>query len=123
MLSLALCTFTLMEQLPTANEPLPKLILPAPAVAVVVPPQVLTTLGGLATTRPEGKVSVKLESIVTAFGLVMLKVKVLGELIGTVVGLKLFTMEGGCNTIISAVTVKPSTVASACPCPPVEPAL
>ena len=92
-------------QVPTAKAELAKLTDPLPAVAVTVPPQPLTTVGVVATTSPVGKVSVKLPLIGTTFPLVMLKVKVLGELIGTVVGLKFLMMEGGCKTTMSAVAV------------------
>jgi len=80
-------------------------MVPDPAFAVTVPPQVLVTLGTVATTRFAGSVSVKLESIVTELPLVMLKVIVLGVFGVTVVGLKLLVMDGGCRTVIVAVTV------------------
>src|SRR5215472_17660744 len=123
MLSTALCTFTVTEHVPTAKVVLAKLMVPVPAFAVTVPPQVLVTLGVVATTRFAGRLSVKLESIVTVFPLVMLKVIVLGVFGVTVVGLKLLVMDGGCRTVIVAVTVAWSTVASADPFPPVPPAL
>lgn len=56
-----------------------RLILPAPAVAVSVPPQALATVDGLATTRPAGKVSVKVapvSAIPVGFRSVMLIVEV-----------------------------------------------
>jgi len=80
-------------------------MVPDPAFAVTVPPQPFTTFGTVATTRLAGKVSVKLESIVTELPFVMLKVMVLGVFGVTVVGLKLLVMEGGCKTVIVAVTV------------------
>lgn len=122
-LSVALCTFTLIVHVPTARAELLKLMLPALAVAVTVPPQLLTTLGVVATTNPEGNESVKLELMATTLPFVIENVTALAVLVATVVGLKLLTMEGGCSTTMSAVTVKLSTVASACPCPPVPPAL
>src|SRR5580704_6351532 len=46
------CTFTLIVHVPTARVArFVKLIVPAPAVAVTAPPQPLTTLGVLATTK------------------------------------------------------------------------
>src|SRR5262245_51539925 len=44
---------------PVAIVPPVKLTLPVPAVAVIVPPQVLLRLVGVATTRPDGKASLK----------------------------------------------------------------
>ncbi len=104
-MSVALCTFTWMEQVPAAKAVFVKLMLPLPAVAVTVPPQALTTLGVVATTRPAGRESVKLASIATVFPLVMAKVMVEGVFVATVVGLKLLVIDGGCNTMIEAVTV------------------
>src|SRR6202795_3252413 len=83
-LSTALCTFTLIVQVPTAKVVFEKLILPAPAVAVTVPLQLLTTFGGVATTRLPGlvptfvgRLSVRLASIGTVFPLVIENVMVL----------------------------------------------
>src|SRR5215813_13870354 len=66
MLSTVLDAFTVMLQVPTGSAALVKLIVPAPATAVTVPPQVLVTLGVAATTRlpgcgppTDGRVSVK----------------------------------------------------------------
>lgn len=99
MLSTALCTFTWIVQVPIASRLLEKLIAPEPAVAVTVPPQLFTTIGVVATTRFAGKLSVKLASIGTALTLLsMLNVIVLGVLVATVVGLKVFVMDGGCKT-------------------------
>ena len=94
-----------MVQVPTARFALVKLMLPEPAVAVTVPPQVFTTFGGVATTRLACRVSVKLELIVTEFPLLMEKVMVLTVFGVTVVGLKLLVIDGGCSTVIDAVTV------------------
>src|SRR5947209_5830131 len=116
-------TSTLIVQAPTGRAALLKLMVPVPAVAVTVPPQAFTTLGVAATTMPAGSVSVKLESIVTTFGLFSEKVMVLGAFTATVVGLKLLVMEGGCSTIMLAVTVAWSTTASALPPPATPPAL
>lgn len=113
MLSTALETLTVIVQAPTGRAALVKLTLPAPAVAVTVPPQVLVTPGVAATTSPTGKVSVKLASTAITLGLVTLKVSVLGVFTATVVGLKLLVIFSGSRTTMFAVTVAWSTVASA----------
>lgn len=87
-----------MVHVPAGNRLLEKLILFDPAVAVTVPPQLLTTVGVVATTRLAGRPSVKLASIGTTLPLVTLNVIVLGVLRATVVGLKLLVTEGGCRT-------------------------
>ncbi len=54
------CTFTETVQLAlAASVPAERLILPEPATAVAVPPQVLFRPDGVATTRPAGRLSVK----------------------------------------------------------------
>src|SRR6266853_2198327 len=101
-----------MVQLPTACAALEKLMLPAPALAVTVPTQCLTTCGGVATTRVSGRVSVKLALIVTTFGLLIANVIVLGAPIATVVGLKLLVMDGGARMTMPPVAVPPLDGAS-----------
>ena len=96
-----------MVHVPTVNALLEKLMLPDPAVAVTVPPQLLTTVGVVATTRFAGRVSVKLASIATTLPFVMLKLIVLGVLGATVVGLKLLVIEGGSRMMIPAFAVPP----------------
>src|SRR5260370_41210452 len=86
---------------------LEKLMLAVPAVAVTVPPQLLTTLGVFATTKFAGRLSVKLASTGTTLPLVMLKVTVLGVLVATVVGLKLFAIEGGTRMTMPVFAVPP----------------
>ena len=54
MSSTALCTSTLMLQVPTAKFGLSKLMVLLPAVAVTLPPHGFCTLGVLATTRLPG---------------------------------------------------------------------
>ncbi len=98
MLSTELCTFAWTVHVAAGKALLAKLMLLAPAVAVTVPPQLLTTVGVVATTRFAGRLSVKLESMGTELPLVMLNVTVLGVFGATVVGLKLLVIEGGCNT-------------------------
>src|SRR6478609_5963882 len=54
------CTLTETVQLAlAANVPPERLILPDPATAVAVPPQVLLSALGVATTNPAGRLSVK----------------------------------------------------------------
>jgi len=99
------CTFTVIKHVPTGRVAFAKLIVPAPAVAVIVPPHPLTTLGVVATTKLAGRLSVKLESMATVFPFVMANVTLLGAFTATVVGLKLLVIEGGCRITIPAVTV------------------
>ncbi len=76
--------FTEIVQIPTGVRLLLKLMLPLPAVAVTVPPQVLVTPGVAATCNPTGSVSVKLPLIATTFGLLMLKFTVVVPFTGIV---------------------------------------
>lgn len=101
--------------MPTGKVLFEKLIVPDPAVALAEPPQLLTTFGVLATTKLPGTVptfvgrlSVRLALIGTTLGLVMLKVNVLGVLVGTIfVPPKLLEIEGGCRITIPVVAVPP----------------
>jgi hypothetical protein len=72
-------TFTVtLHELLTATVPPLKLTLPLAAVAVAVPPQVLVSPFGVATTIPLGRLSVKampVSATVFAAGLVMVSVK------------------------------------------------
>ena len=86
-------------------------MLPEPAVAVTVPPQLLITAGVVATTRFAGRLSVKLASIGTTLPFVMLKVIVLGVFVATVVGLKVLVMDGGCNTTSPMLALPPLELA------------
>src|SRR5215472_10064690 len=97
-----------MVQVPDANDALVKLMVPVPAVAVTVPPQLLTTLGVVATTRFAGKVSVKLALIATTFTLLSIEnVIVLGVFVATVAGLKLLVIAGGCRMMMPTSAVPP----------------
>jgi hypothetical protein len=72
-------TFTLMVQVPLAETvPPDRDTEEPPAVAVVVPPQVLVSPFGVATASPAGRLSVnaRLVSALVAFGFVMVKVRV-----------------------------------------------
>lgn len=117
------CTLTAMVQGVVARLAFAKLIEPLPAAAVTVPPHRFTTFGVDATTRFAGRVSVKLESIVTVFPLATVNVTVLIAFGTTMTGLKLFVIDGGCNTVTAAVIAAWSTVTSADPLPPTPPAL
>jgi len=110
-------------QVPTGKAAFAKVMLPEPAVAVTVPPHPLATEGIVATTKFAGRVSVKLASMATVFPLVMLNVSVLGAATATVAEAKVLVIDGGCNTMMGAVTVCWSTVAAAEPLPPRVPAL
>src|SRR5215831_19757906 len=59
-----------------ASVPPERLTVPAPPVAVAVPPQLLVRFGVEATTRPAGRLSVKASpfKVTPVLGLVMLKV-------------------------------------------------
>ncbi len=110
--SLVPVTFTVMVHglALTGKAAFRKLMLVAPALAVTLPPQPFTTPGVGATTRPltvppEVRSSVKLALMVTTLGFVIENVMVLVPFTLITVGLKLFAMEGGCKTIILAVTV------------------
>jgi hypothetical protein len=105
-------------QVPTSKVVFEKLILPAPAVAETLPPQLLTTLGVDATTRLpgmaptfDGRLSVKLAFIGTTLGFeienVMVLVVPVPEVVWIVFGLKLVIMEGGARITMPAVAVPP----------------
>src|SRR5260370_38659857 len=96
-----------MVHVPIGKAGLAKLIVPVHAVVVPLPPPALRTLGVVATTMPAGRVSVKLESIVTIFALVMLNVIVLGAFTATGFGPKLWVMEGGCRMMIPTLAKPP----------------
>ena len=87
--------FTVIVQTPTGVRLLLKLMLPDPAVAVTVPPQVLVTFGVAATCNPTGSVSVKLPLIATTLGLLMLKLNVVVPFTGMLAWPKLLVICGG----------------------------
>src|SRR5579862_4703231 len=98
-------------------------MVPDPAVAVTVPPQGLTTLGVLATTRLPGTVptfvarlSVKLASMATTLPLVIANVIVLvlvplPAVVWICFGLKVLVMDGGCSTTRPMFAVPPLELA------------
>ncbi len=93
-------------------------MLPLPAVAVTVPPQVLLTLGVLATTSVAlpappltGSVSLKVtplrSAVALVFGLLIVKVTVLVPFFGMLVGLNALLIVGGPTTVKFAEAVFP----------------
>lgn len=87
-----------------------KLITVPFAAAVTVPPQLLPTLGVLATVNPAGSVSLKamLLSELEAFGFVMTKVRLESPpLSGMLVGEKEILIVGGAMTVTEALEVLP----------------
>src|SRR5260221_96523 len=92
------------------SVPPERLMLPLPAVAVIVPlPHEPVTLGVAATTTPAGKLSVKATplSALAVFGLVMVKLSVLVAFNAMLVGLKALLMVGGEATVRLADAVLP----------------
>jgi hypothetical protein len=104
------CTFTETVQLAlAANVPAERLMLPEPAVAVAVPPQVLLSAFGVATTNPAGRLSVKAipVSAKLVFGLVMVNVREVVPFNGICAAPKALVMDGGVATVKLAVAVLP----------------
>jgi hypothetical protein len=89
----------------TAHELLAEIVPPLrlievlPAVAVNVPPQPSLAFGVAATCRPAGKLSVTATPLkaVPVFGLVMVKVKLIVPLTGTLAAPKALLMLGGAS--------------------------
>src|SRR5579859_363626 len=99
---------------PTAGDavrvPPERVMVPLPAVAVIVPaPQEPVMLGVAATTTPAGRLSVKATplSALAVFGLVMVKLSVLFVFNAMLVGLKALLMVGGLTTMMLAFEVLP----------------
>ncbi len=85
-------------------------MLPEPATAVAVPPQVLVRPLGVATTRPAGSVSVNatpVSATALAAGLVMVKVSEVVPFRGTATAPKALAIDGGATTLILAEAVPP----------------
>ncbi len=85
-------------------------MLPEPATAVAVPPQVLVRPLGVATTRPAGRVSVKatpVSAAVLAAGLVMVKVSEVVPFSGTAGAPKALAIDGGASTLMLVEAVPP----------------
>ena len=86
----------------------PDSAMPVGAVVVTVPPQ--TAAVAFATVSPVGSVSVKATPVSgsrLAAGLVIVKVSDVVPLIGIVVGLNDFAIDGGASTLIEADAVPP----------------
>ena len=87
-----------------------RLTLDDPATAVAVPPHVLTSAFGVATTRPAGRGSVKptpVSATVFAAGFVSVIVRPVVPPVGTVAAPKAFAMSGGATTASAAVAGLP----------------
>jgi len=116
-LSPALVPVTLTEKVqedPAAgdavNDPLLRVMVLLPAVAVTVPlPQAPVSPFGVATTTPAGRLSVNAIplSALAVFGFVMVKLSVLFVFSGTLIGLKALLMVGGATTVRLAFAVFP----------------
>ena len=104
--------FTVITQTPTGVRLLLKLMLPEPATAVTVPPQVLVTPGVAATCNPTGSVSVKLALIATTLGLLMLKLRVVVPFTGMLTWPKLLLICGGSRIMMPTLAVPPLEAAS-----------
>src|SRR5579859_3780676 len=97
---------TTVQEVFTAILPPVRLMLVDPATAVAVPPQVLDSPFGVATTSPMGSVSVKAtpaSATVLAAGLVMVKVSVVVPFNGIDAAPKALAIEGGATTARTAV--------------------
>jgi hypothetical protein len=103
-------TFTDTVQLALAAKvPAERLMLPDPAVAVAVPPQVLFKALGVATTKPSGKLSVKAIPVRArlVFGLVILKVSEVVPFSGICAAPNALVIAGGVATVRLAEAVLP----------------
>jgi len=104
------CTLTETVQLAlAARVPAERLMLPEPAVAVAVPPQVLFRALGVATTRPAGRLSVKAIPVRArlVFGFWMVNVSEVVPFNGMLAAPKALAMDGGEATVKLAVAVFP----------------
>ena len=99
------------QELFTAIVPPLRLMLPEPAVAVMVPvPQVPVMPFGVETTTPAGKVSLNatpVSATVFVAGLVMVKLNALVPFSGMLVGLNALAIVGGPTTATLALAVLP----------------
>src|SRR6266700_2141129 len=93
----------------TANVPPDRLTDPEPATAVAVPPHVLDSPFGVATTKPAGRVSVKATPVnaTLAFGFVMVKVREVEPFSGIVAAPNALVIVGGATTVMFADAVLP----------------
>ena len=108
---MVLVTFTvIVQELPAAIVPPVSETLPEPAMAVAVPPQVLVSPFGVATSKLDGKVSVKAtptSATVFAAGFVIVSVSVEGAVGKITVGLNALAITGGVTTVSEAEAVPP----------------
>jgi hypothetical protein len=103
-------TFTLTVQFALlASVPADKLTVEDPAVALAVPPQLFVNDGVAATTTPDGRLSVNARPVRDRFefGSVMMIVREVEPLIGTLVAPNAFAIDGGAATLRFAVAVLP----------------
>src|SRR5262249_52080244 len=104
-------TLTEKVQLALAASDAPeRLMLPAPAVAVIVPPpQEPVRPFGVETTRPAGRLSVKATpfSVTLVFGFVMVKLSEVLPFSGILAAPNTLAMLGGVATVRFAVAVLP----------------
>jgi hypothetical protein len=102
-------TFTLtVQEVLAATEPPVRFTEVAPALAVKGPPQVFDGFGGVATTNPLGKESVKVIPVRDVpLGFVMVKVREVVPLRATFAAPKAFEMAGGATTVRVADAVLP----------------
>src|SRR5882724_1290220 len=92
-----------------ASVPADKLTEVAPATAVVLPPQVLLVFGGLARTKPDGRLSVNATPVrlTVVFWFWIVKVKLVNPPIGCNGAPKTFVIIGGEATVRLAEAVLP----------------
>src|ERR1700722_290881 len=104
-------TFTVRVQFPlAATVPPVSETLAEPATAVAVPPQVLVSPLGVATTNPAGNVSenaTPVSATALAAGFVIVKVSEVVALRATAVGLNTLAIDGGATTARLAEAVPP----------------
>ena len=104
------CTLTETVQLAlAARVPAERLMLPDPAVAVAVPPQVLFRALGVATTRPAGRLSVKAIPVKArlVLGFWIVKVSEVVPFNGMLAAPNALAIDGGVATVRLAVAVLP----------------
>ena len=92
-----------------ASVPAERLILPEPATAVAVPPQVLFKALGVATTNPAGRLSVKAIPVSArlVLGFWMVNVSDVVPFSGMLAAPKAFVIVGGVATVRLAEAVLP----------------
>jgi hypothetical protein len=98
------------QELFTASVPPLRLTEKPPATAVAVPPHVVVSALGVATTRPDGRVSVKdtpASATVFAAGLVIVSVRLVVPLTGMELAPNALAMLGDAITVTVAVAERP----------------